>query len=63
MSNKQATVYKTQMGGKEVIIETGKFCDLSHGSCVVRCGETMVMVNVTMSEENQRRNRFFSIRS
>jgi polyribonucleotide nucleotidyltransferase len=61
MSNKQATVYKTQMGGKEVIIETGKFCDLSHGSCVVRCGETMVMVNVTMSEEIREGIDFFPL--
>ncbi|MDD2445213.1 MAG: polyribonucleotide nucleotidyltransferase [Clostridia bacterium] len=61
MSNKQATVYKTQMGGKEVIIETGKFCELSHGSCLVKCGDTLVMVNATMSDEVREGIDFFPL--
>lgn len=61
MVNKQATIYKTTMGGREVVIETGKLCELSHGSCLVRCGETIVMVNVTMSEDIREGIDFFPL--
>lgn len=61
MVSKNATIYKTSMGGKEVIIETGKMCELSHGSCLVRCGETLVMVNVTMSEDVREGIDFFPL--
>ena len=43
--------FKTVVGGREVIVETGKYCGQTNGSCVVRCGETAVMVNVTMGAE------------
>ena len=42
-------VFKTTLGGKELVIETGKYAEQTNGSCVVRCGETAVMVNVTMA--------------
>lgn len=61
MTNKQAKIYKTTMGGKEVFIETGKFCELSHGSCVVKCGDTVVMINVTMSEDIREGIDFFPL--
>ena len=38
------------VGGREVVIETGKYTEQANGSCVVRCGETAVMVTVCMSE-------------
>ena len=43
--------FKTVIGGREVIIETGKYAEQTNGSCVVRCGDTVVMVNVTMAEK------------
>ena len=46
MNNKQFTL---KVGGKDVIIETGKYAEQTNGSCVVRCGETVVMVSVCMS--------------
>ncbi len=42
--------FKTTVGGREVTVEVGKYAEQTNGSCVVRCGETVVMVNVTMSE-------------
>ncbi|HAN44095.1 MAG TPA: polyribonucleotide nucleotidyltransferase [Ruminococcaceae bacterium] len=42
-------VFKTELCGKPISFETGKMCGLSNGSCVVRYGETTVMVNVTAS--------------
>ena len=38
--------FKTTVGGKEVIIETGKYAEQANGACVVRCGETAVLVTV-----------------
>ena len=43
--------FKVMCGGKEIIVETGKYAGQTNGSCVVRCGETAVMVNVTMAEK------------
>ncbi|MDY2696139.1 MAG: polyribonucleotide nucleotidyltransferase [Eubacteriales bacterium] len=43
-------IFKTEIGGKEVTVETGKYCEQANGSCIVRCGETAVMVNVCMSK-------------
>ena len=42
--------FKMTVGGREVVIETGKYTEQANGSCVVRCGETAVMVTVCMSE-------------
>ncbi len=42
--------FKFTVGGREVVVETGKYAEQTNGSCVVRCGETAVMVNVCMSE-------------
>lgn len=50
MLNENANIYEIEIGGKKVIFETGKLCGLSSGSCMVRCGETAVLVNVNMSE-------------
>ena len=42
--------FRFNVGGREVVIETGKYTEQANGSCVVRCGETAVMVTVCMSE-------------
>ena len=36
-------VFKTMFAGRELVVETGKTCELSNGSCWVRYGETVVM--------------------
>ncbi len=41
--------FKLSIGGREVTVETGKYAEQTNGHCVVRCGETAVMVNVCMS--------------
>ena len=42
-------VFTTTIGGKEVSVDVGKYAQQANGSCMVRCGETVVMVNVTMA--------------
>ncbi len=56
-----AKVYETEIGGKKVVVETGKYCEQSNGSCIVRCGETVVMVNVTMAKQPRDGIDFFPL--
>ncbi|MDR0947317.1 MAG: polyribonucleotide nucleotidyltransferase, partial [Ruminococcus sp.] len=41
--------FETEFAGRKLIVETGKTCELSNGSCWVRYGDTVVMANVTAS--------------
>ena len=43
-------VFKTEIGGREVTVETGKYAGQANGSCIIRCGDTVVMTNVTMAD-------------
>ena len=43
-------VFKMELGGRELIVESGKYAGQADGSCIVRCGDTAVMVSATMSE-------------
>jgi polyribonucleotide nucleotidyltransferase len=41
--------FESTIGDKPLIVEIGKYCEQSNGSCIVRCGETAVMVNATLA--------------
>lgn len=47
---KESKIFKTTIGGREVTAEIGGYCSHSNGQCIVRCGDTVVMTNVTMSK-------------
>ncbi len=53
--------FKTLIGGREVTIETGKYAEQANGACVVRCGETAVMVTVCMSASPRDGMDFFPL--
>ena len=53
--------FKTEIGGREVIVEVGKYAQQANGSCLVRCGETVVMVNVTMAPVAREGMDFFPL--
>ena len=55
------TTYKTKIGGKEVEIQLGKYCGQASGHCIVRCGDTVVMVNATMSKAPRPGMDFFPL--
>ena len=40
-------VFETDFGGRKLIVESGKYAMQSNGTCIVKCGDTHVMVNVT----------------
>ncbi len=56
-----AKIYNIEIGGKTVTFETGRLCEQANGSCLVKCGETVVMVNVTMSKEPRPGIDFFPL--
>lgn len=58
---KDAKIFKATIGGREVTVETGKYAEQANGSCFVRCGDTVVMVNVTMSETPRPGMDFFPL--
>ena len=53
--------FETEVGGRKVVVETGKYAEQANGSCIVRCGDTVVMVNVTMSETPREGMDFFPL--
>ena len=53
--------FKTEIGGREVIVEVGKYAQQANGSCIVRCGETVVMVNATMAATAREGMDFFPL--
>ena len=53
--------FETTYAGRPLIVETGKTCGLSNGSCWVRYGETVVMANVTASAKPREGIDFFPL--
>ena len=43
--------FEMMYAGKPLVVETGKMAGLANGSCLVRYGDTAVLVNATMSKE------------
>jgi polyribonucleotide nucleotidyltransferase len=54
-------IFKTVIGGREVSVETGAYCGQANGSCIVRCGDTAVMVNACMAKEAREGVDFFPL--
>ena len=53
--------YSMDLAGKMLTIETGKMAGLANGSCLVKYGETAVLVNVTASKEPKEGIDFFPL--
>ena len=53
--------YKTEIGGREVVVQLGKYCGQASGHCIIRCGDTVVMVNATMSKAPRPGMDFFPL--
>ncbi len=54
-------VFETTFAGEKIQFETGKMCGLSNASCLVRYGETTVLVNVTASQKPRDGIDFFPL--
>ncbi len=53
--------FETTLAGRPLVIETGKMCCLANGHCLVRYGDTVVMVNVTASRTPREGVDFFPL--
>ncbi len=53
--------FETTLAGRPLIIETGKMAELTNGHCLVRYGDTVVMVNVTASRTPREGVDFFPL--
>lgn len=53
--------FETIYAGRKLVVETGKTCGLSNGSCWVRYGDTVVMANVTASAKPREGIDFFPL--
>ena len=54
-------VYETEFAGRKLVVETGKMAGLANGSCLVRYGETAVLVTATASEKPRAGIDFFPL--
>jgi len=53
--------FKTTLGGKELVIETGKLAQLASGSVTVRCGDTVVLATAVVSAEAKEDMDYFPL--
>ena len=54
-------IFKTVVGGREVTVDVGKYAQQANGSCIIRCGDTVVMVNATMADKPRDGMDFFPL--
>lgn len=54
-------IFKTTVGGREMSVEVGAYCGQANGSCIVRCGDTVVMVNAMMAKEPREGMDYFPL--
>ena len=54
-------IFKTEFAGRELSVEVRRYAEQANGHCVVRCGDTAVMVNVTMSKAPREGMDFFPL--
>ncbi|WDV47749.1 polyribonucleotide nucleotidyltransferase [Clostridiaceae bacterium M8S5] len=53
--------FEFSIGGRKLTVTTGKVCEQANGSCLVRYGDTVVMVNATASKEPRDGIDFFPL--
>ena len=54
-------IFETELGGKTLSVEIGKYAEQANGSCIVRMGETAVMVNATLAKTQRPGIDFFPL--
>ncbi len=52
-------VFKTELAGRPLVVETGKMAQLAGGSCLIRYGETEILCTATMSDKPREGVDFF----
>ena len=55
------SVFETMVGGRKLVVKTGKYSEQANGTCWVKCGETVVQCSVTMAESPREGIDFFPL--
>ena len=53
--------FRATIGGKEVTIETGRYAQAANGTCIVTCGETVLLCTAVMSSSPRPGMGFFPL--
>ncbi|MDD6397409.1 MAG: polyribonucleotide nucleotidyltransferase, partial [Selenomonadaceae bacterium] len=53
--------FETQLGGRSLVVETGKMAKQANGAVLIRYGETVVLVTATASDEPREGVDFFPL--
>lgn len=54
-------IFETELAGRKLSVEIGKICEMTNGNCIIRYGDTMLMVNVTKSAQPRDGIDFFPL--
>ncbi len=54
-------IYQMELGGRTLTVETGKYAGQANGSCLIRCGDTALLVTATASEKPREGIDFFPL--
>ena len=54
-------IFKTELAGRDLIVETGKLAQFANGSCLIRYGNTVVLSTATASKQPRPGIDFFPL--
>lgn len=54
-------VFKTELAGRPLVVETGKLAQFANGACLVRYGDTAILCTATMSDKPREGVDFFPL--
>ncbi len=61
IGNRDFYLFEMEVGGRTVEVEIGKYAEQANGSCMVKCGETVVMTNATLASQPRDGIDFFPL--
>ena len=54
-------IFKTELAGRPLVVETGKLAQFTNGACLIRYGETAILSTVTASKTPREGVDFFPL--
>ncbi|MGI6664680.1 MAG: polyribonucleotide nucleotidyltransferase [Christensenellaceae bacterium] len=58
---KENHVFTMELGGRTLTVESGKYAEQADGSCLVKCGDTVIMVSATSAKTPREGIDFFPL--
>ncbi|MEI6101747.1 MAG: polyribonucleotide nucleotidyltransferase, partial [Eubacteriales bacterium] len=57
----QQKLYEMELAGRKMTVECGKYAEQADGSCIIRCGDTALLVTATVSKQQRDGIDFFPL--